>query len=116
MEKKIATKAGKKFKKTSQLKKAPKSPEFIDSNKEEEEPPLLGLKEEAQGFFDSWKESKNLTLEKRVEKVVFMGGPYEGHKLLYGALCDTDYRRGVLKMSGLGKKTKDLIKQALAKV
>ena len=74
MEKKIATKAGKKFKKTSQLKKAPKSPEFIGSNKEEEEPPLLGLKEEAQGFFDSWKKSKTLTLEKRVEKVVFMGG------------------------------------------
>ena len=74
MEKKIATKAGKKFKKTSQLKKAPKSAEFIGSNKEEEEPPLLGLKEEAQDFFDSWKESKTLTLEKRVEKVVFMGG------------------------------------------
>ena len=62
------------------------------TTKEEEEPPLLGLKEEAQGFFDSWKESKTLTLEKRVEKIVFMGGgrPYEGHELLYGALCDTD--------------------------
>ena len=116
MEKKTATKAGEKVKKTFQLKKAPKSPEFIGSNKEDKEPPLLKLKEEAQGFFYTWKESKNFTLEKRVEKVVFMGGPYEGHELLYVALYDTDYRRGVLKMSGLGKKTKDQIKQALAKV
>ena len=34
--KKTATKAGKKVKKTSQPKKAPKSPEFIDSSEEEE--------------------------------------------------------------------------------
>ena len=124
--KKTTTKAGKKVKKTSQPKKAPKSPEFIDPSEEVEEeptqddkekkiPPLLGLKEEAQGLFDLRKESKNLTFEKKVEKVAFMRGPYEGHELSYVALYDTEYLRGVLKMSGLEKKTKDLIKQAVAK-
>ena len=39
-------------------------------------PPLLGAKEEAQSFFDLQKDSKNLTIEKKVEKVVFMAGPY----------------------------------------
>ena len=57
---KVATKAGKKIKKTPQPKKASKSPEFSDSRKEVEEeqpkddkekkiPPLLGVKKEAQG-------------------------------------------------------------------
>ena len=58
-----------------------------------------------------------MTIEKKVEGVVFMGGPYEDHKLLYVALYDTelyDLKR-VLKMSNLDKKTKDLIKQALKK-
>ena len=63
--KKAAAKAGKKVKKALQPKKAPKSPEFIetdDSSEEEEEeglpkdengekiPPLLGVKEEVQSF------------------------------------------------------------------
>ena len=98
--KKTTTKAGKKVKKTSQPKKALKSPEFIDSGEEEEEglsqddkeknmPPLLGVKEEAQSFFDLQKESKNSTIEKKVEKAVFMAGPYESYELLYAALCDT---------------------------
>ena len=73
------------------------------------------MKEEAQSFFDLQKDSKNLTIEKKVKKVVFMAGPYEGCKLSYVALCDTKYLKKVLKMSGLEKKTKDLIKQALAK-
>ena len=30
-------------------------------------PPLLGVKEEAQSFFDIWKESKNLTIKKEVK-------------------------------------------------
>ena len=53
MEKRSLQKQGKKVKKTTQPKKAPKSPEFIDSSEEEEEgfpkdnkgkkiPPLLG--------------------------------------------------------------------------
>ena len=82
------------------MKKAPKSPEFIDSSKEEEEeptkdnkgkkmPPLLGVKEEVQSFFNLQKDSKNLTIKIKVEKVVFMRGPYEGYKLSYVALCDT---------------------------
>ena len=54
--KKTSTKAGKKFKKTSQLKKAPKSPDVIDTDSDDtdddKEPPLLGMKEEAQSFFD----------------------------------------------------------------
>ena len=112
--KNAAIKAGKKIKKTPQPKKAPKSPEFIDSSKEEEEPPkddkekkippLLRVKEEVQGLFDLRKESKNLTIQKKVKRVVFMGGPYEGYELSYVALYDTEYLRGVLKMSGLDKK------------
>ena len=43
-------------------------------------PPLLRVKEEAQVFFDLRKESKNLTIEKNVERVAFMGRPYEGHE------------------------------------
>ena len=73
------------------------------------------MKEEAQGFFDSQKESKNLTIKKNVNKVVFMRGPYEGHELSYVGLYDTEYLKKALKMSGLDKKIKDLIKQALAK-
>ena len=76
---------------------------------------MLGVKEEAQGFFDLRKESKNLTIDKKVKKVVFMAGPYKGYELSYVALCDTTYLKRVLKMSGLEKKTKDLIKQALPK-
>ena len=79
--KNTATKAGKKIKKASQPKKAPKSPEFIDSSEEEGEGspqddkekkilPLLGVKEEVQSFYDLQKNSKNLTIEKKVEKVV----------------------------------------------
>ena len=44
-----------------------------------------------------------------------MAGPYKCYELSYVALCDTKYLKRVLKMSGLEKKTKDLIKQALAK-
>ena len=73
------------------------------------------VKEENKSFFDPQKDSKNLTIEKKVEKVVFMAGPYEGYELSYVALCDTKYLKRVLKMSGLEKKTKDLIKQALRK-
>ena len=62
-------------------------------------------------FFASWKDSQNLTIEKKVKKVVFMRGLYEGYELSRVALYDTKYLRGVLKMSGLGKKTKDLIKK-----
>ena len=76
---------------------------------------MLGVKEEAQGFFDLREESKNLTIDKKVKKVVFMAGPYKGYELSYVALCDTKYLKRVLKMSGLEKKTKDLIKQALPK-
>ena len=67
------------------------------SSKEEEEglakdnkgkkiPPLLGVKEEVQSFFDLWKDSKNLTIKKKVERVVFMGGPMKAtnyHMLHY---------------------------------
>ena len=68
-------------------------------------PPLLGVKEEAQRFFDSRKDSKHLTIEKKVKKVGFMRGPYEGYELSRAALYDTEYLRGVLK-SGLDKKKK----------
>ena len=75
---------------------------------------MLGVKEEAQSFFD-FQESKNLTMEKKEEKAVFMAGPCKGDELSYVVLCDTKYPRRVLKMSDLEKKTKELIKQALAK-
>ena len=124
--KKNTKKAGKKVKKTSQPKKTPKSAEFIDSSGKEEGtsqddkrkkiPPLLRVKEEAQSFFDLQKENKNLAIEKKVEKVVFMAGPYKGYELSYVALCDTKYLKRVLKMSGLEKKTRDLIKQAMGSI
>ena len=76
---------------------------------------MLGVKQEVQTFFDLQKESKNLAIEKKVEKTVLMAGPYKGYELSYVALCDTKYLKRVLKMSDLEKKTKDLIKQALAK-
>ena len=50
-----------------------------------------------------------------MDEIVFMAGPYKGYELSYVALCDTKYLKRVLKMSGLEKKTKGLIKQAQAK-
>ena len=73
------------------------------------------MKEETQSFSDLQKESKNLTIEKKVEKLVFMAGPYKGYDLSYVVLYDTKYLQRMLKISGLEKKTKNLIKQALAK-
>ena len=67
-------------------------------------PLLLGVKEEAQSVFDLWKHSKNLTIKKEVERVVFMRGPYKGQELSNNALCDTEYLRKALKRSGLDKK------------
>ena len=58
---------------------------------------------------------KNLRIKKKVKQTVFMAGSYEGYELSYVALCNTKYLKRVLKMLGLEKKTKDLIKQALAK-
>ena len=53
-----------------------------------------------------------MTIKKKVEKAVFMAGPYKGYELSYVALCDTKW---VLKMSDIEKTTKDQIKQALVK-
>ena len=36
---------------------------------------MLGVKEEGQSFFDLQKESENLAIEKKVEKVVFVRDP-----------------------------------------
>ena len=69
------------------------------------------MKEEAQSFFDLQKDSKNLTIEKKVEKTVFMAGPYKGYDLSYVVLYDTKYLKRMSKMPGLEKKTKNLIKQ-----
>ena len=44
-----------------------------------------------------------------------MGESYEGDELSYVALYATKYVKRVLKISGLDRKTKDLIKQALEK-
>ena len=52
------------------------------------------MKEEGQGSFDLRKKSKNATIEKKVEKIAFMGGPYEGHELSHVALYDTKDLRG----------------------
>ena len=49
------------------------------------------MKEEVQSFFDLQKDSKDLTVEKKVEKTVFMTGPYKGYELSYVTLCDTKY-------------------------
>ena len=56
-----------------------------------------------------------MTFKKNVEKVVFIRGSYKGYELLYAAPYDTKYLKKVLKMSGLEKKTKDLIKETLAR-
>ena len=52
-----------------------------------------------------------MTIEKKVEKAVFMAGPYKGYDLSYVALYDTKYLKRMLKISGLENKTKDLIKK-----
>ena len=44
-----------------------------------------------------------------------MRGPYEGYELSYVAPHNTKCLKKVLKISGLEKKTKDLIKHALAR-
>ena len=124
--KKTIRNAGKKLKKFSQPIKVPKSPEFIDSSEKEEEgppkedeekkmPPLLGVKEEVQSFLDFQKDSKNLTIEKKMEKIVFIAGPYKGYELSYVTLCNTKYLKRVFKILNLEKKTKDFIKQVLAR-
>ena len=66
------------------------------------------MKEEAQTFFDLQKESKHMTIEKKVEEVIFTAGPYKGYELSYVPLCDTKYLKWVLKMSGLEKKKQRL--------
>ena len=74
------------------------------------------MKEEVQGFFylrkESWEKFDNW---EKGGKGSFYGGSYEGDELSYVALYDTKYVKRVLKMSGLDRKTKDLIKQALEK-
>ena len=62
------------------------------------------MNEEAQSFFDLQRECKNLTIEKNVEKAVFMAGPNEGYELSYIALCETKYLKRVLKITNLEKK------------
>ena len=76
--------------------------DVVDDDMDDEQgPPLLGMKEKVQIFFDLQKESKNLTIEKKVKKAVFMAGPYKGYDLSYVALYDTKYVKRMLKMSGL---------------
>ena len=62
------------------------------------------MKEEAQSFFDPQTESKNLTIEKKMEEVVFMAGPYKDYELSYATLYNTKCLKWVLKMLGLEKK------------
>ena len=114
--KKTATKAGKKVKRTPQPKKHQSHLNLLTQagkkkkgDKGKKTPPLLGVKEEVQSFFYLQKDSKNLAIEKKAETIVFMVGPYEGYEVSYVALCDTKYLKRMLKMSGLEKKTKDLI-------
>ena len=59
--------------------------------------PLLGVKEEAQSFFDLQKDSKHLSIEKKMEKAVFIAGPNKGCELSYVALCYTKYLKRVVK-------------------
>ena len=51
--------------------------------------PLLGVKEEVQSFFDLQNDSKNLTVEKKVENAVLMTGPYKGHHTLHYMIPNT---------------------------
>ena len=119
MEKRLLQKHEKTVRKTPRPKKEPKSlddEEVPQDDKEKNKiPPLLGVKEEVQSFFDLQKDSKNLTIEKKVERVVFIRGAYGGHELSYVTSYDIECLKRVLTMSDLGNKTKDLIKQALKK-
>ena len=68
------------------LKKAPKSPQFIDSGGESDEegllqddkdkkiPPLLGVKEEPQSFFDLQKEIQKAKKDGKDGKSIFYCG------------------------------------------
>ena len=56
-----------------------------------------------------------MKIGKELKSVVFMRGPYKGYELLNVALGGTEYLKKAVKKSGLGKKTKDLIKQAFEK-
>ena len=56
-----------------------------------------------------------MEIGKELKRVVFMRGPYKGYELLNVALGGTEYLKKAVKKSGLGKKTKDLIKQAFEK-
>ena len=51
--------------------------------------PLLGVKEEVQSFFDLQNDSKNLTVEKKVENAVLMTRPYKGHHTLHYMIPNT---------------------------
>ena len=100
--KKTTTKAGEKVKKTSlnlnlltQVRKRRRR--HLKMMKRKKYFLCWGVKEEVQSFFDLQKDSKNLTIKKKVGKVVFMAGPYEGYVLSYVALCDTKYLKRVLK-------------------
>ena len=86
MEKEVPTKSGKKLKRPHSLKKhqiylnlliqATKKKEKGRPRtiKGEKMPPSLGVEEEAKRFLDIKKESKNFTIDKKVEKAVFMAG------------------------------------------
>ena len=67
MEKIPLQKQEKKLKRPQVRKRGRGRPKMI---KRKKIPPLLGVKEEVQSFYDLQKNSKNLTIEKKVEKVV----------------------------------------------
>ena len=67
---------------------------------EEKGLPLLEVKEEVQSFFDLRKDSENLTVKKKVKRVIFYeGGRYKGYESSFVASYDTEYLKRVLKMS-----------------
>ena len=66
---------------------------------EEKGLPLLEVKEEVQSFFDLRKDSENLTVKKKVKRVVLMRGRYKGYQSSFVASYHTEYLKRVLKMS-----------------
>ena len=111
-----ATKAGKKLKRHHSQKKHQSHLNLLTQARKKKSR-LRMIKRKNTSFAEGERRGprKILHLRKKLEKVVFMGGPYVGHELSCVALYYTEYLRVVLKMSGLEKETKDLIKQALAK-
>ena len=112
-------------------KKAPESPKVADTDSgdddEEEEPvmkkapkssELVKADPEDTGDSDTlramcFRINKSLETDKNEEEPILKKGIYRDKKILHVARFDTNYLKKILASSGLGKQTKEAIKQCL---